>query len=152
MLDAKNMEKLAQLKAELIAEEPKPEVIYPFKSSAKTVPDWDKVRTDFEDNLNRYKSPPIKSSAPIMDDPSKKKSKANDDNAPHGKKHHHKHKHKSKPNYAAKINSCVNGGSSSAFRKKNRQMVASHSNIARSYYSGEGNSLYTYSGGDVRPK
>lgn len=142
MLDPESMAKLAQLKAELIAEEPKPEVIYPFKSSAKIEPDWNKVRNDFEENLNRYKSPPIKSSAQIADNSNKKKPK----------KHKHKAKHKGVQNFAAAVNSCVNGGKSASFRAKNRQMVASHANIARSYYSGEGNSLYTYSGGDVRPK
>ena len=35
-------------------------------------------------------------------------------------------------------------------RKANRNMVANHSNIARSFYSG--NSIHAFSGGDVRPR
>ena len=46
MLDHKSMEKLAQLKAELIAEEPKPEIIYPFRSVATKEPDWNKVKKE----------------------------------------------------------------------------------------------------------
>ena len=137
MLDPESMAKLAQLKAELIAEEPKPEVIYPFKSSAKIEPDWNKVRNDFEENLNRYKSPPIKSSAPITNDSPKKK--------PKKKK---KHKQIKQNTTSAPTDNLRK----ELFAARNRRMVATHSNIARSYYSGEGNSLYTYSGGDVRPK
>lgn len=93
MLDPKSMEKLAELKAELIAEEP---TIIPAKKKRKK---------------SKKKKKPEESQAVPMT--------------------HKRHE---------------------SFAARNRRMIASHSNIARSYYSGEGNSLYTYSGGDVRPR
>ena len=123
MLDAKNMEKLSLLKAQLLEEEPKPEIVYPFITQEQRKPT----------TMNPPKPPePVKQTK---------------------QKHKKKHKVKQKkPIETISQFSLLNGGQSADFRKKNRQMVASNSNIARSYYSGEGNSLYTYSGGDVRPK
>lgn len=114
-MDEKNLAILKELKERLLANEPKPEIIYPFKSSATT--------------SNCMLQP--------NSEPKKKQKKKR-------KKQSNKKTEQTQGSQTVKTKR--------DFRAENRRMVATHSNIARSYYSGEGNSLYAYSGGDVRPK